>query len=88
MYGIFDNDQLIGIIDLIEEYPTKQGAYIHQFFLADDYNRDNLAEMLYSALEKTVQETGIMSLTIDDTLANTTFWNEQGYDKSTTKSIV
>ena len=43
--------------------------------------------MLYSALEKTVQETGIMSLTIDDTLANTTFWNEQGYDKSTTKSI-
>ena len=87
MYGIFDNDQLIGIIDLIEEYPTKQGAYIHQFFLADDYNRDNLAEMLYSALEKTVQETGIMSLTIDDTLANTTFWNEQGYDKSTTKSI-
>ena len=58
MYGIFDNDQLIGIIDLIEEYPTKQGAYIHQFFLADDYNRDNLAEMLYSALEKTVQETG------------------------------
>ena len=78
IYGIFDDASLIGVIDVIEDYPTKQGAFIHQFLLKE-HASDELAETLYSALEKTVQETGITSLEISSELSEQAIWKTLGF---------
>ncbi len=78
IYGIFDDASLIGVIDLIEDYPTKQGAFIHQFLLKE-HASDELAETLYLALEKTVQETGITSLEISSELSEQAIWKTLGF---------
>lgn len=78
LYGIFDADTLIGIIDLIEDYPEKENAYIHQFILSDDYLTNNLPETLYISLEKTAQETGITIMRVNTELQSD-FWNNQGF---------
>lgn len=74
LYGIFDDSNLIGIIDLIEDYPTKDAAYIHEFFLKENISENNLAETLYLALEKTAQETGITSIEIAENLTHLPLW--------------
>lgn len=78
IYGIFDEASLIGVIDVIEDYPTKQGAFIHQFLLKE-HTTDELAETLYSALEKTVQETGITSLELTSDLGEQAIWKTLGF---------
>lgn len=74
LYGIFDESTLVGVIDLIEDYPTKQNAYIHQFFLKTDLTNTSLPETLYSALEKTAEETGITSMEINQDIAGLPLW--------------
>ncbi len=78
LYGIFDSEKLIGVIDLIEDYPVSQGAYIHQFILAEDYQINNLPETLYLSLEKTAQETGTSTMHLNKSL-NSEFWINQGF---------
>lgn len=85
LYGIFDADTLIGVIDLIEEYPEKENAYIHHFLLAEDYLENNLSETLYISLEKTAQETGVSVMHVNPELLSD-FWNNQGFTDNT-KSI-
>ncbi|MBO0429567.1 GNAT family N-acetyltransferase [Vagococcus fluvialis] len=79
LYGIFDESNLIGVIDLIEDYPTKQGAYIHQFFISEDVTDGLLAETLYQALEKTAQETNIISLELNEAISDQPLWNNLGF---------
>ncbi|MFW7434009.1 GNAT family N-acetyltransferase [Vagococcus carniphilus] len=79
LYGIFDNDTLIGAIDLIEDYPAAQSSYIHQFILSEDYQTNNLPETLYLSLEKTAQETGTTLMHLNTQL-NSDFWNNQGFE--------
>lgn len=79
LYGIFDEAKLIGVIDLIEDYPEKQNAYIHQFILEEAYSNNNLPSILYLSLEKTAQETGITSMSLDTELAKQSFWSDFGF---------
>ena len=79
LYGIFDETTLVGIIDLIEDYPVKEAAYIHQFFLQEALSETALPETLYSALEKTIQETGITSIEINSELANLPLWEKLAF---------
>ncbi|MDT2829956.1 GNAT family N-acetyltransferase [Vagococcus carniphilus] len=79
LYGIFDNDTLIGAIDLIEDYPAVESSYIHQFILSEDYQTNNLPETLYLSLEKTAQETGTTLMHLNEQL-NSDFWNNQGFE--------
>ena len=74
LYGIFDEATLVGVIDLIEDYPAKEVAYIHQFFLQDELSTTTLPETLYSALEKTAQETGIAAIEINADIADLPLW--------------
>jgi len=75
LYGIFDDSKLIGVIDLIEDYPTNQVAFIHEFFISNDYLTNSLAETLYFALEKTAQETGLTSFELDNSLTELPLWD-------------
>lgn len=80
LYGIFDDSNLIGVIDLIEDYPTKDTAYIHEFFLKENMSDNNLAETLYLALEKTVQETGITSIEFAENLTHLPLWKHVEFE--------
>ncbi|MGX7024044.1 GNAT family N-acetyltransferase [Vagococcus hydrophili] len=79
LYGIFDDAKLVGVIDLIEDYPTKQAAYIHRFILEEDYVGNDLPSILYLSLEKTAQETGIKEMILDEELAKENTWTDFGF---------
>lgn len=83
LYGIFDENNLVGVIDLIEDYPTKDTAYIHEFLLDDTFSENNLAETLYLALEKTAQETGITSIEVAENLASLPLWKNVNFEDNT-----
>lgn len=83
LYGIFDENNLVGVIDLIEDYPAKETAYIHEFLLDDTFSENNLAETLYLALEKTAQETGITSIEVAENLANLPLWKNVNFEDNT-----
>ncbi|HCM89219.1 MULTISPECIES: GNAT family N-acetyltransferase [Vagococcus] len=79
LYGIFDETKLIGVIDLIEDYPERQTAFIHQFILEKDYLSNDLPSILYMSLEKTAQETGIQEMNIDNELSKNDMWSDFGF---------
>lgn len=79
LYGIFDETTLVGIIDVIEDYPVKQSAFINEFFIREDLLDSTLSETLYLALEKTAQETGITSMEINQDLTTLPFLETVGF---------
>ncbi|MGX6969886.1 GNAT family N-acetyltransferase [Vagococcus bubulae] len=82
MYGIFDRDRLMGFIDWLEDYPQKETGTLGYFVLEDEYRRTKLAQELYSALEKTVSDTGTKNIRltfIENDKRAARFWEKQGY---------
>ncbi|APB31860.1 GNAT family N-acetyltransferase [Vagococcus teuberi] len=82
MYGIFDRDRLMGFIDWVEDFPQKETGMLGYFVLESEYRGTELAKELYTALEKTVSDTGTKTIRltfIDDDQRASRFWEKQGY---------
>lgn len=84
LYGIFDNQKLIGLIDWITNTPTEGTALIREFTLEPSYFEAGLALPLYHALEQMAHETDAEKITValEASKANMiAFWQEQGFEK-------
>lgn len=91
-YGIWNDNQLVGIINWLEE-DEKELATIKHFILDAQYRYVGLANLLYDALEKTAMETGITTIQVAKQpmdKASLVFWDKHDYvstDNMLTKKL-
>ncbi|MGO2083464.1 GNAT family N-acetyltransferase [Vagococcus sp.] len=81
LYGIFDNEELIGIIDWIINTPVDNEALIHTFMLQKRYLKEGLAQPLYQALEQMAEETGceVIKLKPQPSEIASQFWQKENF---------
>lgn len=84
LYGIFDDTNLIGCIDWIEDYPKKDIGLIRYFVLEPKFKGTDLATQLYHALEETARDTGTIMIDVDSTHTENLdkeFWKTLGFEE-------
>ncbi|MGY3765618.1 GNAT family N-acetyltransferase [Vagococcus vulneris] len=82
VYGVFDQDTMIGMIDWVIDYPEENQSIIGLFVLRHDYRGVGLAQPLYDALEQMAKETGSQKITLgvlESNLPAVAFWKSQNY---------
>ncbi|AQP54131.1 hypothetical protein CBF34_06230 [Vagococcus penaei] len=82
VYGIFDQETMIGLIDWVIDYPEETQSIIGLFALRADYRGIGLAQPLYEALEQMAKETGSKLLVLgclEDNTHALNFWKKQQF---------
>ena len=80
--GIFVGQELIGILDVLADYPQLQTSIIGYLVLRQDYRGRGLAQVIYQWVEERAQAQGQQVLrlgVIADNLPALNFWRKQGF---------
>lgn len=82
--GYYDDDKLIGVLDLIERYPDKKTCFIGFFMLLDKVQNKGLGTKLISELLDYLKSLGYEEVRLGYVTTNEHakhFWQKQGFNE-------
>lgn len=83
--GYFEDDKLIGVIDLVERYPDKKTCFVGMFILLDSYQNKGIGTKLINELSEYIKSLGYTSLRLGYVTTNDHakyFWHKQGFNET------
>ncbi|MFA7252905.1 MAG: GNAT family N-acetyltransferase [Candidatus Paceibacterota bacterium] len=86
--GIYDGDRLIGIIDIVKNYPEKDTWFIGLFLISPDYRNRGLGQKIYKALQDYFRSEKVKFIKISVAEQNVLalkFWKNLGFIETYSK---
>ncbi|NBK96672.1 MAG: GNAT family N-acetyltransferase [Erysipelotrichia bacterium] len=83
-YGLYQNENLIAVLDFIEGYPQEEIIYIGLFMLEQKAHGTKQAQKIISAFKKATQLAGFKKIALgcyENNLIGYRFWLKQGFRK-------
>jgi GNAT superfamily N-acetyltransferase len=82
VYGVFENDDMVGCADVIRAFPDSATACIGLFLIAEPWQRRGIGRAAYQLLEKLLREWACSRILLGVVLANAgvlAFWENAGF---------
>jgi len=83
--GIYTGSRLMGVVDLIRDYPEAKSWIIGLYMIHPDFRSSGLAQVVHSKLAEFVDKAGgekiVIGVVEDNTIA-LKFWSKLGYKRS------
>lgn len=88
--GIFDDNFLVAVMDLIDRYPDNRTAFIGLLMVSKSYQRKGIGTYITKALSQTLGAEGYLRIKlgyVKTNLSAQNFWLKQGFHPTGIKSV-
>lgn len=88
--GIFDDNCLVAVMDLIDRYPDNQTAFIGLLMVSKSYQRKGIGTYITKALSQTLGAEGYSRIKlgyVKTNLSARSFWLKQGFHPTGIESV-
>ena len=88
--GIFDDNFLVAVIDLIDRYPDNRTAFIGLLMVSKSYQRKGIGTYITKALSQTLVAEGYSRIKlgyVKTNLSARSFWLKQGFQPTGAESV-
>lgn len=88
--GIFDDNCLVAVMDLIDRYPDNQTAFIGLLMVSKSYQRKGIGTYITKALSQTLGADGYSRIKlgyVKTNLSARSFWLKQGFHPTGIESV-
>ena len=88
--GIFDDNFLVAVMDLIDRYPDNQTVFIGLLMVSKSYQRKGIGTYITKALSQTLRTEGYVRIRlgyVKTNLSAQSFWLKQGFQPTGAESV-
>jgi len=88
--GIFGDNFLVAVMDLIERYPDNRTAFIGLLMVSKSYQRKGIGTYITKALSQTLGAEGYLRIQlgyVKTNLSARSFWLKQGFQPTGAESV-
>ena len=88
--GIFDDNFLVAVMDLIDRYPDNRTVFIGLLMVSKSYQRKGIGTYIAKALSQTLRTEGYVRIRlgyVKTNLSAQSFWLKQGFQPTGAESV-